>query len=91
MAKKELDKLSQEMLQCEADGFGFHYGAWKATQEPGKPPQPKIDKNISYCLNCGRIIILKSRREVKYCDAYCGMDYRYKRDHGLLEEGADNG
>ena len=31
--KKELDKLSLDMIECEKAGFGVHYGAWKAAQE----------------------------------------------------------
>ena len=33
MAKKrELDKLSLDMIECKKAGFGCHYGAWKALQ-----------------------------------------------------------
>ena len=80
-----MDNLSKDSIACMAAGFGVHYGAWKATQEPVR--LLPVDKNESRCLNCGRIIIHGSRRPPKYCDAQCGIEYRYKRDHGQLKEG----
>jgi hypothetical protein len=82
-----MDNLSKDMVACREAGFGCHYGAWKATQKPVKTIPLPTDKNETRCLNCGRIIIQRSRRPLKYCDAQCGIEYRYKREHGLLEEG----
>ena len=28
-----MDNLSKCMIQCEKDGFGVHYGRWRAAQE----------------------------------------------------------
>ena len=80
-----MDNLSKDMIACRAAGFGCHYGAWKATQEPVKPI-PTNKKELR-CLNCGEIIIQGSNWKRKYCDEECAEEYRYKRKHGLLEEG----
>ena len=86
--KKQLDKLSLDMIECEKAGFGCHYGAWKATQEPVKPVPLPTDKYEFKCINCGQTFFQKSRRPRKYCNEDCGKEYRYKRECGLLTEGA---
>jgi hypothetical protein len=32
MAKKKLDNFTKDLIQCKADGYGCHYGAWYAAQ-----------------------------------------------------------
>ena len=82
MAKKEFDKLSQEMIQCEKDGYGCHYGAWKATQ-----PKviPKLDDVIpegwKRCEWCKKPFKPNVKYQ-KYCEAGCGLlagNARYKK------------
>lgn len=74
MAKKELDKLSQEMIQCEADGFGVRYGKWKAVQPPYIPPT----KEMRVCLFCGKLFEPKTPKQ-KYCDTVCSCANQVKK------------
>lgn len=67
--KKELDKLSQEMIQCEKDGFGVHYGRWKATQPIVKPVPVEIPEGWKSCPQCGRAF-----KPVKANNKYCGAE-----------------
>ena len=68
-----MDNLSREMIQCKKDGFGCHYGRWKAMQEPVKIT-PREEKH--HCLYCGREVVRGEKGFPKYCDAYCGEQYR---------------
>ena len=79
MAKKELDKLSQDMIQCEKDGFGVHYGKWKATQK-----QEEFNKELSdewrVCAWCGKRFKPKTKKKKLYCDAVCQEEAQKERD-----------
>lgn len=73
--KKELDKLSLDMIQCKKDGFGCHYGAWKALQDK---PVEVIEKKVEIpegwrvCKNCGNLFKLGSYGKNRvYCDVTC--------------------
>lgn len=71
--KKKLDKLSKDMIQCAKDGFGVHYGIWKATQEAVAPV--KVDhtpKNWKACVICGEKFKPKGRK------VYCSDNCRYR-------------
>ena len=52
--KKDLSPLDLDLIQCEKDGFGCHYGKWKATQEQKKiePEQPNKFP-VRICEYCG--------------------------------------
>lgn len=71
MAKKKLDKLSLDMIQCKKDGYGVHYGRWKATQEPVKPEESPLPDGWLICAHCGKRFKPKTGRPTKYCEAYC--------------------
>lgn len=81
MAKKELDKLSQEMLQCEADGFGVHYGRWKAVQPIYVPPE----KEMRVCLFCGKPFEPKTPKQ-KYCSKVCSYSVLEKRSNEAYQK-----
>jgi hypothetical protein len=77
-----MDKLSKDMIQCKKDGYGCHYGAWKATQ-----PKviPKLDDVIpegwKVCEYCGKAFKPNVKYQ-KYCEAGCGLlagNARYKK------------
>ena len=68
MARKELDKLSLDMIQCEKDGYGVHYGRWKAMQQPVKVVS-EIPDGWKRCPQCGKPF--KPRCGKKYCDEVC--------------------
>ena len=76
MAKRKLDKLSQEMLQCEADGFGVSYGKWKAKQ----PVYVEPEKEMRVCAFCGKPFIPKTPKQ-KYCDKVCSYSVLEKRNN----------
>ena len=79
--KKELDKLSLDMIQCEKDGFGVHYGRWKAMQKPVKIEPQGIPEGWLVCAQCGTPFKPKTKRKQYYCGAFCqqqAQTARYK-------------
>ena len=77
MAKKELDKLSRDMIECEKAGFGVHYGRWKATQKPVKKIPVLIPEGWKPCEFCGKPF--KRNHAQRFCDLYCrNMAYKEK-------------
>ena len=83
MAKKQLDKLTLDMIQCEKDGYGVHYGRWKATQPIVKPVLDGLPEGWKVCPHCGKEFKPKLPQQ-KYCDASCCNEannekYRLKR------------
>lgn len=80
--KVELDKLSQDMIQCKKDGFGANYGAWRAAQyEKNKgqiPEKPKGHKHI--CVHCETEFYTRVNRKQKFCCDSCREEhYRVQR------------
>lgn len=83
--KKELDKLSLDMIECEKTGFGVHYGKWKAMQPPVKIP--RLDpfanlpekKKTSICQWCGKTFIQSRNGKQIYCELYCQRMANYER------------
>ena len=76
--KKQLDKLSQEMIQCEKDGFSVHYGRWKATQPIVKPVPVDLPEGWRVCPHCGREF-KPVKGNNKYCGAECCREANQKR------------
>ena len=69
-----MDRLARNaMLARQAN---MSYGKWKAMQEPVKIVQ-KEEKH--YCLNCGKEVFPRIKAAPKYCDSYCGDQYRRKK------------
>ena len=69
--KKVLDNLELDMIQCEKDGFGVHYGRWKATQEAVVPvKKDEIPKGWRKCERCGKPF-KPNRHNQKYCEWNC--------------------
>ena len=75
--KKELDNLSLDMIRCKADGFGCHYGHWKAlhgdTKEAPEVEEPAPQGGL-ICQYCGKPFKPKTYRRQKYCDSLCQYD-----------------
>ena len=67
--KKELDKLSQDMIECEKAGFGCHYGRWKATQAPIKKIPAVIPEGWKPCEFCGKPF--KPKQGQRFCEIGC--------------------
>lgn len=68
--KKKLDKLSLDMIQCEKDGFGCHYGRWKATQEPVKIVKT-IPEGWKKCEYCGKPFKPPAKNHQRFCEVAC--------------------
>lgn len=79
MSKRELDKLSLDMIECAKAGFGFHYGAWKATQKPVEIEKPGIPEGWRVCAYCGIPYKPTTKRKQTYCGAVCQRDALYER------------
>ena len=75
MAKKEPDKLAQEVHQALAAGMS--YGKWKAMQEPVKiePKNLPIGIETKTCAYCGAEFYSEDPRK-----KYCGIRCRQKRN-----------
>ena len=78
--KKELDKLSLDMIQCKKDGYGCHYGDWYAVQN--RPVV--IEKNDVIpegwipCKHCGKYFKPYGRQ--LYCEMGCQKAAQKIRD-----------
>ena len=68
--KRELDKLSLDMIECEKAGYGCHYGAWKATQSPVQI-EKKVPDGWLVCKNCGKPFKPKTKRKQLFCEIAC--------------------
>lgn len=82
--KVKLDKLSLDMIQCEKDGFGVHYGAWRAAQEAKKPQDPQeheCNQPAGYkyiCQKCGKEFYTQNKKPRKFCSDQCREASYYK-------------
>ena len=81
--KKQLDNLSLDMIQCKKDGYGVHYGRWKALQ-PVVEVEKAIPDNFRSCEYCGQWYKPTSKRAQKYCGAYCQILAQRARDRDKL-------
>ena len=74
--------LDLDLIQCEKDGFGCHYGKWKATKEPKQP----IYENTKICKYCGKPFIPHKQKNQLYCDINCQREmYKEKRIQCMQE------
>lgn len=83
--KKDLSPFDLDLIQCEKDGFGCHYGKWKpwhdaqkaAWEKPTNKTEPDlIVKRI--CENCGIEFVRNDNRPCKYCGDECRVAANYK-------------
>ena len=79
MAKKKLDNIDLEMIQCEKDGYGVHYGWWKAKQPVVEPEPQPIPDDWKTCAFCGKPFKPKTGKQ-KYCDSVCSISALEKRN-----------
>ena len=93
MAKRKMDKLSLDMIECKKAGFGCHYGAWKATQDNPVIVKSEIPEGWQVCQYCGKAFKPNVKRIQKYCEVGCqkkAQFERYRREK-LKKRGADIG
>ena len=83
------DNLALDMIQCKKDGYGCHYGAWKAAQDPVKI-EKKIPEGWRICANCGMLFKPTTKRKQIYCGGVCGHE-AYREKVRKQKEGAENG
>ena len=79
---KEPDKLAKDMIQCKKDGFGVHYGRWKALQKPVEIKEPPLPDGWLICAYCGKPFKPSSKRLQKYCEAMCQLGAQRDRSKG---------
>lgn len=65
-----MDNLDKCMIQCKKDGYGCHYGAWRAAQGDIPIVVDEIPKGMKKCLYCGDLFKPVTKNN-KYCGAYC--------------------
>ena len=78
-----MDNLDRCMILCEKEGFGVHYGAWRASKgvEPVFEVDVVIPEGWKKCEHCDEVY-KPSRSDQKYCGAYCqskASNKRFKR------------
>lgn len=77
--KKQLDKLSLDMIECEKAGYGVHYGHWYAAQNRPVNIVPKSSPDDwKTCPHCGQRF--KPRHNQVYCEYACQRDAQRARD-----------
>ena len=75
-----MDNLSKCMIQCKKDGFGVHYGAWRAAQGMVLVVQDNgIPEGFMKCQYCGKLFKPYNKRAQKYCEAYCQRRASFER------------
>lgn len=74
MAKKELDNLSLDMIECEKAGFGVHYGWWRSSlgYEKIERKTDVLQEGWRTCAFCGEPFKLSNKGKNRlYCDISC--------------------
>lgn len=76
-----MDNLSADMIQCKKDGFGCHYGKWKALQEEKKIARVEAEESefVRQCKYCGKKFLIGKRGRL-YCNTNCGAMATYYRN-----------
>ena len=84
MAKRELDNLDLDMIQCKADGFGRNYGKWKAWQKNPmvRKKKDELPLNWKVCPHCGRSFKPTNKGRQIYCEYTCQKEAQKIRDKG---------
>lgn len=74
-----MDNLAKCMIQCKKDGYGCHYGAWRAAQgDILIVNDDGIPEGWKKCEYCGELF-KPSRSDQKFCGAYCQRQNADKR------------
>jgi hypothetical protein len=83
--KKELDNLSKDMIQCAKDGFGCHYGRWKATQPiVAVVKDDTLPDGWKLCEYCGKPF--KGISPKRFCDVLCRNKAYYEKNRDKVLE-----
>lgn len=81
MAKREPDNLALDMIQCKKDGYGCHYGKWKAMQEEVIIEKSEaLPEGWKICQNCGKPFKPGYHGDrQRYCEYYCQKEAQGRR------------
>lgn len=71
-----MDNLAKCMIQCKADGYGVHYGAWRAAQGE-LTAEEVVPAGWRKCEYCGKLF--KPYNKQKHCEPYCQERAAYDR------------
>ena len=85
-----MDNLDMCMIQCKKDGYGVHYGAWRAAQKEVPVFVEEVPQNAKKCPWCGEMFVPNSYRRQLYCGAYCSHQASYKRHRQSKKERGKN-
>lgn len=80
--KKQLDKLSLDMIECEKAGYGVRYGSWKATQTNPVVVEQKIPEGWLVCEYCGKAFKPKTKKKQRFCEVECQNKSYQERNPG---------
>lgn len=84
-----MDNLAKCMIQCKADGYGCHYGAWRAAQGGAfLMKEDTIPAGWKKCEYCGELFKPTKRSDQRFCGVYC---QRRNADKRLREKVIANG
>lgn len=75
-----MDNLAKCMIQCKKDGYGCHYGAWRAAQRGVFiMKEDTIPDGWKKCEHCGELFKPTKRSDQRFCGAYCQRQKADKR------------
>lgn len=78
-----MDNLAADMIQCRMDGYGCHYGKWKALQPVGqiKRRTPEaFDDGRRVCENCGAVFFHYGSGAMRFCSVSCRKTAYYENN-----------
>lgn len=75
-----MDNLSADMIQCEKDGYGVHYGKWKAMQSTVSINK-QLPEGWKACEYCGKPF--KTKCGKRFCDMECRNKSYAERDKAI--------
>lgn len=81
-----MDNLSKCMIQCKADGFGCHYGDWRAAHGETCEPETVIPEGWRQCEHCGKLFKPYNKRLQRFCEAGCQIDAANARRKQKMKE-----
>ena len=87
MARKKIDKLSQEVSMALAAGMS--YGKWKAMQ-PVKDVSEKavaVPKNMKQCPHCKKMFSPSNGKQ-KFCEPFCQKEAYKDKNRMMCAENA---
>lgn len=80
-----MDNLSKCMIRCKAEGYGCHYGAWRADQgDTLEIDGVGLPAGWKKCEWCGKPF--KPINQQRFCEAYCQQQAAYARYRKKQEE-----